>query len=715
MTTMSSRDSLLIFDKELHALLGVKPPIKTAKVEQLTQLAVRYANNYKAIVYSVERFIRKCPREYRLSGLYLIDSICRQGLSVARKLEAAQKISRQELGFTKEYAQRFARDLSNMVHLVIDSGELAKEKGKKLIDIWEKFETFDSVTLEKIRHEYFSDNVESTSNPPSINQQQQPVDVNQILQSALQQNPQLISMLQTQLSGLPTNKDSSNSNDINNTAIPSQSPRNLNDPLNYNYDDDDDDIRNNDHTNYHGTDNNSNNNKTNKTNHQYDIDNMAVLPLTNLSTVSHMKDSHIYNNMNSLPSLNTEPTFIPFTTTTATTATTANHNHPHMNVQMNDQTLPVLGLTDHQGQTPSVNRQETSLLSNNTLNTLATILQSTSHSSLLPALLSSSTASSVNYNASIGRVQPDVSIDKTQLKVLGRTLYVGGIQEQIMEHDLNERFGVFGIIDHIEMDRSTATALVTMNSHAIAKQARESLRTNATLNNGLSIKVGWRCAFGPKSRFDFQQGHSIIPLNELTLNDQQYLRDAPVGGYDATITSLIGGVSVEEPGEQAQLPTIPISKPTILYQANQPYYKTPDQFNVNDGNEFIPRHQQTLSGSMSNYNDRDNEYEHYSNNNAQRPRHFTTSIHNQRRFRGGRSNDRFTHHTHRGHDMRRGGSLTRTTTTTHRSRSRSPEIHRTWSRPRLNDDHSQYPPPTTSSSSSNLTSELTDEFGRDRQ
>jgi hypothetical protein len=74
----------------------------------------------------VERFIRKCPREYRLSGLYIIDSICRNGLSIARKLETAHKIDRQQVDYIKEYSQRFARGLDDTLRLVIESGELAK-------------------------------------------------------------------------------------------------------------------------------------------------------------------------------------------------------------------------------------------------------------------------------------------------------------------------------------------------------------------------------------------------------------------------------------------------------------------------------------------------------------------------------------------------------------------------------------------------------------
>jgi hypothetical protein len=78
--------------------------------------------------------------------------------------------------------------------------------------------------------------------------------------------------------------------------------------------------------------------------------------------------------------------------------------------------------------------------------------------------------------------------------------------------------------------------------------------------------VGWRCAFGPKSCFDFQQGYSVIALSELTSEDYHYLRHAPVGGYESN-APLAGGVCIEEPGEQGSIgalcATVPVN--TALY------------------------------------------------------------------------------------------------------------------------------------------------------
>jgi hypothetical protein len=115
----------LAFDKELHALLDVKPPIKATRVEQLTRKAVTNARSYKIIVYCIEKFIQKCPREYRLSGMYLIDSICRQGPILAKKLGPEQGIGSQELGYVHEYPARFGRGLESMFCLLVAAGDLS--------------------------------------------------------------------------------------------------------------------------------------------------------------------------------------------------------------------------------------------------------------------------------------------------------------------------------------------------------------------------------------------------------------------------------------------------------------------------------------------------------------------------------------------------------------------------------------------------------------
>lgn len=64
----------------------------------ITRTAMKSIKFYKHVVQSVEKFIQKCKSEYKIPGLYVIDSIVRQ--------------SRHQFGTEKDvFAPRFARNM----------------------------------------------------------------------------------------------------------------------------------------------------------------------------------------------------------------------------------------------------------------------------------------------------------------------------------------------------------------------------------------------------------------------------------------------------------------------------------------------------------------------------------------------------------------------------------------------------------------------------
>ena len=66
------------FNHEMSSLYEQKPPISKAKMTAITKGAIRAIKFYKHVVQSVEKFIQKCKPEYKIPGLYVIDSIVRQ-------------------------------------------------------------------------------------------------------------------------------------------------------------------------------------------------------------------------------------------------------------------------------------------------------------------------------------------------------------------------------------------------------------------------------------------------------------------------------------------------------------------------------------------------------------------------------------------------------------------------------------------------------------
>ena len=71
----------------------------------ITRTAMKAIKFYKHVVQSVEKFIQKCKPEYKVPGIYVIDSIVRQ--------------SRHQFGPEKDvFAPRFAQNMqSTFSHL----------------------------------------------------------------------------------------------------------------------------------------------------------------------------------------------------------------------------------------------------------------------------------------------------------------------------------------------------------------------------------------------------------------------------------------------------------------------------------------------------------------------------------------------------------------------------------------------------------------------
>lgn len=86
------------FSLQLSGLYDNKPPISKAKMSAITRGAIKAIKFYKHVVHSVEKFIQKCKPEYKVPGLYVIDSIVRQ--------------SRHQFGQDKDvFAPRFAKNM----------------------------------------------------------------------------------------------------------------------------------------------------------------------------------------------------------------------------------------------------------------------------------------------------------------------------------------------------------------------------------------------------------------------------------------------------------------------------------------------------------------------------------------------------------------------------------------------------------------------------
>ncbi|KAL1383370.1 hypothetical protein pipiens_003362 [Culex pipiens pipiens] len=130
-------DTVRIFNQELSGLYEAKPPISKAKMASITRSAMKAIKFYKHVVQSVEKFISKCKSEYKIPGLYVIDSIVRQ--------------SRHQFGTEKDvFAPRFARNMeATFAHLFRCPPE-DKSKIIRVLNLWQKNMVFAPETIQPL-------------------------------------------------------------------------------------------------------------------------------------------------------------------------------------------------------------------------------------------------------------------------------------------------------------------------------------------------------------------------------------------------------------------------------------------------------------------------------------------------------------------------------------------------------------------------------------
>ena len=125
------------FNQELASLYEVKPPISKAKMTFIAKGAIRAIKFYKHVVQSVEKFLQKCKPEYKIPGLYVIDSIVRQ--------------SRHQFGPDNDvFAPRFAKNAQITFYHLYKCSEEEKSKVIRVLNLWQKNNVFHSDTIQPL-------------------------------------------------------------------------------------------------------------------------------------------------------------------------------------------------------------------------------------------------------------------------------------------------------------------------------------------------------------------------------------------------------------------------------------------------------------------------------------------------------------------------------------------------------------------------------------
>ncbi|CAF0841523.1 unnamed protein product [Didymodactylos carnosus] len=119
---------------KLQSMLETKPPISKAKMMSITKAAIKSIKFYKHVVMNVEKFIAKCKPEYKIPGLYVIDSVIRQ--------------SRHQYGLEKDvYGARFAKNIVTTVQNIHkcpseEKVRVMHNKITRVLNLWQKNSIF---------------------------------------------------------------------------------------------------------------------------------------------------------------------------------------------------------------------------------------------------------------------------------------------------------------------------------------------------------------------------------------------------------------------------------------------------------------------------------------------------------------------------------------------------------------------------------------------
>ncbi|VDM94559.1 unnamed protein product, partial [Onchocerca ochengi] len=118
---------------QLVSLYELRPPISKKKIVDITKAAMKAIKYYKHVVFGVEKFLMKCKAEYKIPGLYCIDSIIRQSRHQFKDKDV----------FGPRFAINMQATLSNLLNCKADD----KLKVVRVLNLWKSHEIFDTAKL----------------------------------------------------------------------------------------------------------------------------------------------------------------------------------------------------------------------------------------------------------------------------------------------------------------------------------------------------------------------------------------------------------------------------------------------------------------------------------------------------------------------------------------------------------------------------------------
>ncbi|KAH6608111.1 hypothetical protein Trco_004424, partial [Trichoderma cornu-damae] len=138
-------------------------------------------------------------------------------------------------------------------------------------------------------------------------------------------------------------------------------------------------------------------------------------------------------------------------------------------------------------------------------------------------------------------VEFDPTLPAGHIKVLSRTLFVGGVT--CSEAELRGIFGRYGTVQTCIVNKDKRHAFVKMLTRQDAVHAKDAMEDARGLE--YPLRTRWGVGFGPRDCSDYSTGISVIPIHKLTDADRKWMLTAPYGGSGGR--PIDTGLCVEEP------------------------------------------------------------------------------------------------------------------------------------------------------------------------
>lgn len=135
----------------------------------------------------------------------------------------------------------------------------------------------------------------------------------------------------------------------------------------------------------------------------------------------------------------------------------------------------------------------------------------------------------------------DPSLPPDHIKVLSRTLFLGGVPMHMKEWDIANILKPFADVQSVILNNHRKHAFVKVYS----RREAENVLMNFNLDGSYPLRTRWGVGFGPRDCCDYQNGFSIIPIQRLTDADRKWSVAAQWGGTSGQ--PLTSGMVIEEP------------------------------------------------------------------------------------------------------------------------------------------------------------------------